>query len=156
PVLRRLVAERRAVQPRAFATARGPLFAAAEVVDVAECDVAHRLAVGDGDRDAEERDAALRVHRTVDRIDDDDRLPVADATDLFGDDGDVEIAEARDDRVLRRLVDRGRVVAAEALPEHRLAAGPRRQRRENAAHVLRRGTADGEPVSQADTGADRM
>ena len=45
----------------------------AEVVDVAEDDVVHRLAVGDGDREREERDAALRVQRAVDRVDDDER-----------------------------------------------------------------------------------
>ena len=50
-----------------------PLLARAEVVDVAEDDVVHRRAVGDRDREREERDPALRVDRAVDRVDDDAR-----------------------------------------------------------------------------------
>ena len=67
-------AERLAVQPRALAAPADPLLAAAEVVDEAEVDVVHRPAVGDGDREGEERDAALRVERAVDRVDHEDRV----------------------------------------------------------------------------------
>ena len=51
---------------------RRPLLARAEVVDVAEDDVAHRRPVRDGEREREERDAPLRVHGAVDRVDHDD------------------------------------------------------------------------------------
>ena len=54
----------------AAAARRRPLFAGAEVEDVAKDDVVHRVAVGDRDRDREEGNAALRVQRAVDRIDD--------------------------------------------------------------------------------------
>src|SRR5581483_9533714 len=47
---------------------RRPLLAGAEVVDVAEEDVVDRVAVGDGDREREVRNAALGVLRAVDRV----------------------------------------------------------------------------------------
>ena len=53
-VLRHLAAERPPVEDRASA-ARRPLLAGAEVVDVAEDDVAHRRTVGDREREREER-----------------------------------------------------------------------------------------------------
>ena len=131
--------ERLAVQRRAFAAPRDPLLAAAEVVDVAEVHVAHPLAVGDRDRDREERDAALRVQRAVDRVDHDDgrrplpSRPTSSETIVTSS----MLAQARDDRVLGRLVDRRRLVAAEPLTDDRLALGARRQLLEHAAHVAR-------------------
>ena len=65
--------QRPAVQERAAAALGRPLLAGAEVVDVAEVDVAHRRPVGARDREREERDAALRVEGAVDRVDDDVR-----------------------------------------------------------------------------------
>ena len=141
--------ERLAVQRRALAAPRDPLLAAAEVVDVAEVHVAHPLAVGNGDRDGEERDAALRVQRAVDRVDHDDGVAGAEPADLLRDDRDVELAEARDDRILGRLVDRGRLVAAEALPDDGLALGARRQLDEHAPHVVDRRAAQREPVGHS-------
>ena len=86
-VLRPHGPERLAVQPRALAASSRPLLAGAEVVDEAEDDVVHRLPLRDGDREGEERDAALRVERAVDRVDDDERQPpVAEAADLLRDD----------------------------------------------------------------------
>ena len=76
-------------------------------------------------------------------------LAVAEPADLLGDDRDVELAEARDDHVLRCLVDRRRVVAAEALADDRLALGARRQLVEHAAHVLDRRAAQCEPVGHS-------
>ena len=70
-VLRPHRAESLAVEKGARSALGRPLLARPEVVDVAEHDVAHRPALGDGEREREERDPALRVHRSVDRIDDD-------------------------------------------------------------------------------------
>ena len=69
-VVARPVEDRLAVQERALAAHRHPLLVRAEVVDVAEEDVADRVAVGDRDAEAEVRDAALGVLRAVDRVDD--------------------------------------------------------------------------------------
>ena len=69
--------------------------------------------------------------------------------DLLADDRDpVDQPKPREDRVLGRLVDRGRLVAAFALADDRLALGARRQRGEHGAHVLDARAADREPVSQ--------
>ena len=72
--------------------------------------------------------------------------PVAVAADLLGHDRHVEVAEAGEDRVLRRLVDRRRVVAAFALAYDGLALDARRQLVENRAHVLDGRAADRDPV----------
>ena len=60
-----------AVDGRPQAALGHPLLAAAEVAHVAEADVVERRPVGERDRDAAERQAALRVERPVDRIDHD-------------------------------------------------------------------------------------
>ena len=52
----------------------------------------------------------------------------------------------RKNRVLGRLVDGRRLVAAEALADHRLTLGAGRQLLEDALDVLRRGAADREPI----------
>jgi len=65
------------VQASAAAAHGRPLLAGAEVVDVAEEDVVHRLTVGDRHRDREEGDAPLGVERAVDRVDDDPKPAVA-------------------------------------------------------------------------------
>src|SRR5439155_22288123 len=78
-VLRAHRAERLAVERRAAAATADPLLTGAEVVDVAEDDVLHPLSFRDRERQAEERDAALRVQRAVDRIDDDERRAAAEA-----------------------------------------------------------------------------
>jgi hypothetical protein len=137
---------RPSVDGRKLATPADPLLAGAEVVDVAEEDVPHGLAVGHGERHRKERDLALRVERAVDRVDDHHRAPGAEASDLLGDDRDVEVAKVREDCVLGRLVDGRRLVAAETLPDDRLTLGAARQLLEDAPDVLGRGAADGEPV----------
>src|SRR5271166_3269049 len=59
-------ADRRAVEPRPAAAARGEQFVAHRIVDDADFD----LAAGDaGDRDAEMRDPAGEIGRAIDRID---------------------------------------------------------------------------------------
>ena len=65
------------VEPRALAAARDPLLLGPEVVDVAEEDVGHRRPVGDGDRDRVVRQPALGVDRAVDRVDDHQRVGIA-------------------------------------------------------------------------------
>ena len=70
-LLRPLRAELDAVEECARTALGRPLLARPEVVDVAEHDVAHRRALRDREREREERDAALRVDRAVDGIDDD-------------------------------------------------------------------------------------
>ncbi len=87
--------------------------------------------------------------RAVDRVDDDDRRAAAEPADLLRDDRHVEVAEAGDDRVLGRLVDRGRLVAAEAGADDRLALDAGRQLLEHALHVRDRGATDGEPVGHS-------
>src|SRR6185312_3307008 len=96
-VLRPHRAERLAAQPRTLAAARRPFFARAEVVDEAEDDVVHRLPLRDRDREGEEGNPALRIERAVDRIDDDQRQPAADAADLLRDDGTRRLAYAGED-----------------------------------------------------------
>src|ERR671915_2247869 len=61
----------------------------------------------------------------------------------------MELLEPRDDRPLRGGVDRGRVVAADAGSEDRLALDPRRQLVEHGADVLRGGPAELEPGRHA-------
>ena len=60
----------------------------------------------------------------------------------------VERLEPGDDGVLGRSVDRRRVVAALPAPQHRLALGPRRQRREDALDVRDAAAAEREPVDR--------
>ena len=91
---------------------------------------------------AEERNAALRVQRAVDRVDDDREAPVAQHADLFADELHVLAAEAVEDHTLRSLVDRRRVVTALAVPDHRLALGPAGQLLEHARDVVARGTTE--------------
>ena len=138
--------ERRAVATRALAFRRRPLLAGPEVVDVAEEDVVHRLPVGDGDREREERDAALRVQRAVDRVDDDRVAARPFDADLFADDGHVFAAEALEDHALGGRVDRGRLVAALARADDRLALSPTGQLGEHRLHVGARRAAEREPV----------
>src|SRR5205814_8671928 len=99
--------------------------------DVAEDDVVHRPAFRDGEREREEGDAALRVQRAVDRVDDDHRRADAVASDLLRDDR-AEAVEAGEDRLLGRRVDRRRLVAAPALADARLAPRPPRPGLEDA------------------------
>ena len=58
-----------------LAADRRELLAGAEVVDEAEADVGHRLAVGDGDRERVGGDRPAHVHRAVDRVDHDPSAP---------------------------------------------------------------------------------
>src|SRR5690242_18854188 len=115
-VLRPHRAERLAVQPRPLASARRPLLAGAEVVNEAEDDVVHRLTLRDGDREREERDPALGVERAVDRVDDEERQSRPDAADLLRDHRAGRVTYASENDLLRGLVDRRRIVAAETRP----------------------------------------
>src|SRR5207244_2741353 len=76
-LLRAHRAERLAVEKGAAATRRRPLLARAEVVDVAEDDVVHRLALRDRERHGEVRQAALRIQRAVDRVEHHAQRPAA-------------------------------------------------------------------------------
>ena len=119
-------------------------------MEVGELDVRHRVAVGDRDRQAEVRDAALRVQRAVDRVDDDAarssraELPLA---ELLRDEHEVlaRLFEPAHDRRLGGRVDGGRLVAALAGADDRLALGPPGQLGQHAAYVLGRRAAGGEP-----------
>ena len=110
----------------------------------------HRLAVGDRDREREERDAALRVERAVDRVDDDARASAAELADLLGDDRRVDPVEAREDR---RARPPRRSPSCRRRPRPATSTGSRSARvgssASSAAHVLRRAAAEREPVSQA-------
>ena len=146
----RTLAEPGAVQEGAAAALGRPLLAGAEVVDVAEDDVAHRGAVGDGEREGEEGDVALGVQRAVDRVADDaPRLPAPEdaLAELLRDEREalVERLEPVHDGGLGGRVDRGRVVAALAGLQHGLALDARRQLGEHRLDVAHRVAADVEP-----------
>ena len=145
----RPLGQRRAVQEGAAAAHGRPLLAGAEVVDVPEDDVVHRVSVGDRDREREERDAALRVQRAVDRVDDDREAPVAEHADLLADEPHVLAAKPRENHLLRGRVERRGVVAALAVPDHRLALGPAGQLLEHARDVVPRARQSCQPVGSA-------
>ena len=97
--------------------------------------------VGDGDRDAVGRDAALGVARAVDRVDDQVGRAAAvqvDVAALLGDDGhrDVERLELAEDRVLGGAVDDERDVAALAAAGGHRAVGGLGEARELGAHAV--------------------
>ena len=149
-VLRPQRPQTRAVEERAAAALGRPLLTRTEVVDVAEDDVVHRRAVGDGEREREEGDVPLCVQRAVDRVADDAPAPAA-AEDALAEllrherEIPVELLEPPDDGRLGGRVDRSRVVAADAQPEHRLALDSSRQFGEHRLDVADRGAADVEP-----------
>ena len=159
-VLRTQGAEPHAVQERAFTALGRPLLARPEVVDVPEGHVSHRRALGHREREREERDPALGVDRPVDRIDDDSRrasgaehaLP-----ELLRDEHEVvaEGSEPLDDRILRRLVDRRRVVASLSALQHGLPFDARRQPLEHVADVRDAKAARLEPRGHVVTGWNR-
>ena len=123
----------------------------------AEHDVVHRLAFGNRDREGEKRDAALCVERSIDRVDDEERQRLGtEPADLLRDDCPGSLAHAREDRLLRGLVDRGRVVAAQPRSHDGLALGSRREPLEHRVDVGDRRAAELQPVvSQAEASAGR-
>ena len=140
-VLRSQRAEPHAVEERASTALGRPLLARPEVVDVPERDVAHRRPLGDREREREEGDPALRVDRPVDRIDDDSRRASSAEhalAELLRDEHEVvaQRNEPLDDRVLRRLVDRRRIVASLSELQHGLPLDTRRQPLQHAPDVL--------------------
>jgi hypothetical protein len=151
-LLRTHCAETLLPEPGASVAHPSPLLARPEVVDVAEEDVPHPLPCGHGDREREEGDAALRVHRAVDRIDEHANAVGAERAlaELLGHEVElvarlVKPLQSLHDRRLGGFVDRGRLVAADALSDDRLAVVPRRELAEDAPHVLDRLAAEGEP-----------
>ena len=140
---------------RSLAASRGPLLTGSEVVDEAEVDVAHRRPVGDRDREREEGDAALRVERAVDRVDDDvasSRLPGRRPPRRRSS----RRSPANRARItlLGGRIDRRRFVSAHSPADNRFSLGPAGQLEQDAAHVVDRGSAEREPVSQAGGRAD--
>src|SRR5204862_2429869 len=101
---------------------------------------------GYGDREGEERDAALRIQAPVDRVEDDAGPVRAEGAlaQLLGDErelgpGRMQIFEESDDRGLGGRVDRRRLVAALALTRDRLSFQPRREFLERSIERGRRG-----------------
>ena len=116
-----------------------------------EVDVAHGRPRRDGDGQREEANAALRVERAVDRVDDDVRAAVAELPGLLRHECHVaDAGEAGEHHALGGGVDRGRVITALPCADDRFAVRPRRQVRQHVAHVAHRLAAEREPVSQAD------
>ena len=139
-LLRSLGSQSCSVEERAGSALGGPLLARAEVVDVAELDVRHGRALGHGEREREERDPALRVHRAVDRVDDHSALSSCAErahTKLLRDEHEVlaEGGQPGDDGVLSSLIDRGRIVATLAELQDGLALDPGRHPVEHVADV---------------------
>src|SRR5581483_2956918 len=93
--------------------------------------------------DREEWDAALRVQRAVDRVDDDRVRAVAVDPDFLAD--DPVAGEVRQDRLLGLGVDQRRVVAALAVPDDALALASR-DPREHCVDVVARRATDAQPV----------
>ena len=112
-----------------------PLLAGAEVVDVAEVDVVHRRAVGDREREREERDPALRVDRAVDRVDDDARAapPAPNARTPSSSETSVRSRPSASSRRTTASSAAASIAVVSSPPspgaEHGLALGTRRQRR---------------------------
>ena len=141
PLLGLHAAERLAVQARALAARSRPFLARPEVVDVAEDDVLHGRAFGNRNGECKEGDPALGVDGAVDRVDDDNEaaaVPRGSPAELLRDEREVRARgiELREDRVLRRRVNRGRVVAAEPVSDDGLALGARREVVEDLPDVL--------------------
>ena len=134
---------------RALAAPGDELLVGAEVVDVAELDVGHRVAAGDGDAEAVRGQRAAGVERAVDRVDHDPggaAVAELDLAALLGD-GDergallgqrVELGEddvlaaAVDDQgaiaaLADALVDGAGLDAAHLIEDRRCAATARRQ-----------------------------
>ena len=148
-LLRTDAAERLAVEESAAPAGRRPFLSGSEVVDVAEHDVPHRLALGDCDRETEVPQPPLGVHGSVDRVDHDVQLGGAEhaLAELLRHERElqpvpVEVLEPGDNRALGGVVDRRRVVAALAGGDHRLALDAGRQLVQRARDVLR-GSAKG-------------
>src|SRR4029079_5044843 len=104
------------VEESSLSAARRPLFARAEVEDVAEEDVRHRGALRHSERDGEERNAPLRVHAPVDGVENEARRVRAERplTQLLGDEhelvaGRSELLEAQYDGAFCGGVDGGRL-----------------------------------------------
>ena len=166
PILGADAAQRAAVDRRALAARRHPLLAAAEVADVAERDVRQRGAVGEGDRDAVEGQAAFGVQRAVDRVDHHAPPRVAVAVgplaQLLGHQPERDAAAGQrlqpaDDGGLGLLVDDGGVVPADAPADHRLAVVTGGQPPQHAVHVGGDALAELEPVGSqsSDSGLSR-
>ena len=100
------------VEEGAGSASRPPLLAGAEVVDVAELDVGHRLPGGDSDRQGVVRESALGVQRAVDRVDHDQHVAAA----------EVDVAALLGDRV-KAVARRRRAAAA----RRRRSSRPRRR-----------------------------
>ena len=95
-------------------------------MDVAEHDVGHGRALGDGDRQREERDAALRIDGAVDRVEDDRDRAVCGRramAEFLRDEREVDSGrvQQRHDGLLGCRVDGCRIVAALPAADDQLA-----------------------------------
>ena len=138
---------------------RRPLFACTEVEDAAEDDVGHRRALGHGERDGEERNASLRVHASVDRVEDEPRRLRAERplAQLLGDERELDagrgkLLQARDDGELGSGVDGGRLVSSFARADHGLPLEPRGVLREDDVQVGGDLPGEGQPVGHSSKG----
>ncbi len=127
-------------------------------MDVSEEDVGHPRAVGERDREREERKPPLRVQASVDRIDDDAEvaaLPDDLLTELLRDQRETAVealAEDLRDGELGGRVDGGRLVAAHPRTDGRLPHDPGRKRLEDARDSGSRLAADGRVVGHSSSG----
>ena len=132
--------DRMSVQGGALAAGRRELLAGAEVVNEAELDIGHRVAIGDRDRERVGGQGAADVHRAVDRIDDHPalRLTLSDLElpALLADREErvascrSDLAELLEDDVLTAAVELQRHVAALAATLVDGPLGDGRRRRE--------------------------
>ena len=139
-------------EQRALAARRRPLLAGAEVVDEAEVDVVHRVALGDGDREREE--ARCRASRSASRRSD-RRRRVSRPSPMMPTSSETIVRSSSPSKRARitrlgRRVDRGRLVAA---LRRRPTTGSRSARVGSSASTPRTSSTAArqsvEPVSQA-------
>ena len=162
-LLRARAVEAASVEERALATPCRPLLAACRSRDEAEVDISHRGPFGHRDREREEGDPALRVHASVDRVDDDHEPLAASPNRRSPSSSDTSVKsavgmkrfEARDNRALRGLVDRSRLVSALARLEGSARARRGSAARRAAPDGVRRLAADLEPVGHSSKGEKR-
>ena len=155
PLLRPDAAKRPPAHRRPLAALGDPLLTPGQVADEREADVVQRRPVGDGDREAEEGQAALGVERSVDRVDDHHpgavAIPERPLAELLRDEPERDAAlgqllQPTDRRRLGLAVDDGGVVSPLALADNRLAVVSGGEAAKHVLHVRRHRAAEAEPV----------